>query len=205
VINHATNDIPNVGNNLKLPLKKFLSSFYEVNDKILEEYLSHWSEYSVPKKTIITEPGEIEHYMYFVENGTQKSYYLNEGKEHVMFFAYNSSFSGIVESFLTQTPSKYFLETITDSKFLRLPYEKHNQLIKEHREIETLFRKITEHFLIIVVEKLQQLMTFNTETRFKNFMKSDSHMLNMIPQKDIASYLRMDPTNFSKLINTVKI
>ena len=186
-------------------MKKFLSSFYEVNDKILEEYISHWSEYSAPKKTIITESGKIEHYLYFVKNGIQKSYYLNEGKEHVMFFACNPSFSGIVESFLTQTPSNYFLETITDSTFLRISYEKHNQLIKENREIETLFRKITERFLITVVEKLQQLMTFNTETRFKNFMKSDSHLINTIPQKDIASYLRIDPTNFSKLINTVKI
>jgi CRP-like cAMP-binding protein len=186
-------------------LKKFLSSFHEVNDIILEEYLSHWSECSISKKKIMTEPGEIEHYMYFVKNGIQKSYYLNEGKEHVMFFSCSPSFSGIVESFLTQTPSNYFLETITDSKFLRISYEKHNQLIKENREIETLFRKITEHFLIIVVKKLQQLMTFNTETRFKNFMKSDSHLINMIPQKDIASYLRIDSTNFSKLINTVKI
>jgi CRP-like cAMP-binding protein len=189
----------------KLTLKKFLSTFYGVNEKILEEYLSHWSKYSVSKKTIITKSGEIENYMYFVEKGVQKSYYLNEEKEHVMFFASNPSFSGIVESFLTQTPSNYFLETITDSKFLRLSFEKHNQLIKEHPEIETLFRKVTEYFLIIVVEKLQQLMTFNTETRFKNFMKNDSHMINMIPQKDIASYLRIDPTNFSKLINTVKI
>jgi CRP-like cAMP-binding protein len=186
-------------------LKNFLTTFSEVNEKTLEEYLSHWSEYSVPKKNIITKPGEIENYMYFVENGIQKSYYLNDGKEHVMFFASNPSFSGIVESFLTQTPSNYFLETITDSKFLRLSFEKHNQLIKKHPEIETLFRKITEHFLIIVVEKLQQLMTYNTETRFKNFMKNDSHMLNMVPQKDIASYLRIDHTNFSKLINTIKI
>lgn len=186
-------------------MKKFLSNIYQINGEILDEYLSHWSEYSAPKKTIITESGKIEHYIYFVKNGVQKSYYLNEGKEHVMFFAYNPSFSGVVESFLTQTPSKYFLKTITESTFLRLSYEKHNQLIKEHPEIETLFRKITEHFLIIVVEKLQQLMTFNTETRFKNFMKNDSHLLNIIPQKDIASYLRIDPTNFSKLINTVKI
>jgi CRP-like cAMP-binding protein len=205
VFKSLTINIFSVRTNKKLLMKKFLSSFYEVNDKILEEYISHWSEYSAPKKTIITESGKIERYMYFVESGIQKSYYLNEGKEHVMFFAYKPSFSGIVESFLTQTHSKYSLETITDSKFLRLSYEKHNELIKEHREIETLFRKITEHFLIIVVDKLQQLMTFNTEIRFKNFIKSDSHMLNMVPQKDIASYLRIDPTNFSKLINTIKI
>jgi CRP-like cAMP-binding protein len=186
-------------------LKKFLSDIFQVNDKILDEYLSHWSEYSIAKKTIITESGKTERYMYFVEEGIQKSYYLNEGKQHIMFFAYNPSFSGIMESFLTQTPSQYYLETITDSKLLRLSYEKHKQLIQEHREVETLFRKITEQFLLGIIERHHQLMAFNTETRFRNFVKRSPHLLNMIPQKDIASYLRIDPTNFSKFINTIKL
>ncbi len=186
-------------------MKYFLSNIYKVNDKILDEYLSHWSEHSIPKKTIITEFGRTERYIYYVVEGIQKSYYLNEEKQHIMFFAYNPSFSGIIESFLTQTPSKYYLETITDSKLLRLPYEKHKQLIQEHRELETLFRKITEQFLLGIIERHHQLMAFNTESRFKKFVKRSPHLLNMIPQKDIASYLRIDPTNFSKLINTIKI
>jgi len=186
-------------------LKKFLSDVYEVDDELLDEYLSHWSEYSIPKKTIITESGKTERYIYFVKEGIQKSYYLNEGKQHIMFFAYNPSFSGVIESFLTQTPSKYYLETITDNKLLRLPYEKHKQLIEEHRELETLFRKITEQFLLGIIERHHQLMAFSTETRFRDLVKRSPHLLNMVPQKDIASYLRIDPTNFSKLINTIKI
>ncbi|WP_222611742.1 Crp/Fnr family transcriptional regulator [Seonamhaeicola algicola] len=127
-------------------MKKYLSSFYNISEEILKEYISHWSEYSVRKKSIITECDRTEQYLYFVKDGIQKSYYLNEGKQHVMFFAYTPSFSGIVESFLTQTPSKYYLETITDSTFLRIPYTKHSQLIERHRELETLFRIITEQF-----------------------------------------------------------
>ena len=185
-------------------MKKYLSSFYNISEEILEEYISHWSEYSVPRKSIITECNKTERYIYFVEEGIQKSYYLNEGKEHIMFFAYNPSFSGVIESFLTQTPSRYYLETITDSKLLRLSYKKHSELIQENRELETLFRKITEQFLLGIIERHHHLMAFNTETRFKKFIKRSPHLLNMIPQKDIASYLRIDPTNFSKLINTIK-
>lgn len=186
-------------------MKKFLSDIYEVKNEILEEYLSHWSEYSASKKTIITESGKTERYIYFVQEGIQKSYYLNEVKQHVMFFAYAPSFSGIIESFLTQKPSKYYLEAITDSKFLCISYEKHNQLIQEHQELETLFRKITEYFLLGIIERHHELMAFNVETRFKKFANRSPHLLNMIPQKDIASYLRIDPTNFSKLINKITI
>lgn len=186
-------------------MKDFLSEIHKTSDEILDEYISHWTQYSAPKKTIITEAGKTERYLYFVEEGIQKSYYLNDGKQHVMFFAYSPSFSGIVESFLTQSPSKYYLETITDSRFLRIPYSKHLLLTQEHRELETLFRKITESFLLGIIERHHELMAFNVETRFRNFVSRSAHLLNMVPQKDISSYLRIDSTNFSKLMNSINI
>ena len=101
-------------------MKEFLSKIHPVDESILEEYISHWKEYAVPKKTIMTAPGETERYWYYVIDGIQKSYYLTEGKQHVIAFTYPPSFSGIPESFFSQTPSKYFLETISDSRFLRI-------------------------------------------------------------------------------------
>ncbi|MCR9286335.1 MAG: Crp/Fnr family transcriptional regulator [Bacteroidetes bacterium] len=186
-------------------MKTFLSKIHKVNNHILDEYISHWSEYAVPKKSIMTAEGETERFIYYVLKGIQKSYYLNEGKQHIIAFAYPPSFSGVPESFFTQTPSKYFLETITDSKFLRLSFEKHQQLMQEHREIETLFRKTTELFLMGVIQRQHELMAFDIETRFKTFVKRSPHLLNMVSQKDLASYLRMDSTNFSKLINKIPI
>ena len=36
-------------------------------------------------------------------------------------------------------------------------------------------------------------------------MKNSPHLLNHVPQKDIANYLKIDPMNFSKLINRIRI
>jgi CRP-like cAMP-binding protein len=143
--------------------------------------------------------------MYFVLEGSQKSYYLNEGKQHIIAFTYPPSFSGIPESFLTQTPSKYFLETITDSAFLRISFEKHQQWMRDHREIETLFRKITEQFLIGLVQRHYELMAFDIKERFTAFARRSPHLFQLVSHKDLASYLRIDPTNFSKLYNSIKI
>ena len=187
-------------------MKAYLSKFFPVKDIILEEYIAHWKPYQLPRKAIMTEAGQTERYIYFVLEGIQKSYFLdNKEKEHVTFFAYAPSFSGVMESFFTQTPSNYFLETITDSQFLRLPYLKHQELMSQEREIETLFRKITETFLLGVIQRHHQLMAFNMETRFRAFVKRSPHLLNMVSQKDIASYLRIDASNFSKLMNRIPI
>lgn len=186
-------------------MKDFLLNIHKIKNEVLNEYISHWNEISVPKKTTMTAQGEIQKYLYFVIDGVQKSYYLKDNKEHIISFSFAPSFSTIPESFLTQTPSKCYLETITDSCFLRISYKKHQQLMLEYREIETLFRKITEFFLIEMVERHYQLMSHDIESRFVLLTKKYPFLINMVSNKDLASYLRIDPTNFSKLLNSVKI
>lgn len=185
-------------------VKNFFLRFHPVRVPVLDDYLSFWQQYEVPRKTIMTAAGQTEKYIYFVLEGIQKSYYLNNGKEHVIAFTYPPSLSGIPESFLSQTPSAYFLQAITDSKFLRISHERHELLMREHRDIETLFRKATEVVLIGFIHRYYELMAFDIETRFRTFVQRSPHLLNKIPHKDLASYLRIDSTNFSKLLSSVR-
>ncbi len=186
-------------------LKSYLKAFHDIDDAILDNYISLWQAYNVSKRQTMTVPGQTEKYFYFVLNGVQKSYYLSKKREHIIAFAYPPSFSGIPESFLTQTPSRYYLETISKSEFLRISYTQHHKFMMEHRAIETLFRKITETFLDGVIQRQHEIMALNMEDRFKVFVNRSAHLLQIIPQKDIASYLNIDPTNFSKLINRIRI
>jgi len=182
-------------------MKDFLSKIHNVENHILDEYISHWEEYNVAKKTIMIQPGKTERYLYYVISGIQKAYYLKDDKQHIIIFSYPPSFCGVPESFLSQTPSKYFLETITDSKFLRISFEKHQELMEKYRSIETMFRKSVEMLLIGVLQRYYELMAFDMQTRFNSFSTRSPHLFQILSQKDISSYLKIDPTNFSKLMN----
>ena len=186
-------------------LEFFKSIDPTIDEKILKRYTDNWKEQSFPKKHVITAEGKIQKDIYFVLEGLQKAYHLHDGKEHIMAFTYPPSFSGIPESFFTQSPSKYYLESITKSKVLKISYKKHQELLKEHRPIETLFRIATENMLCGLVQRHYELMAFDIETRFKNFIQRSPQLLNKIPHKDLASYLRIDASNFSKLLRKVKI
>lgn len=187
-------------------IKSFLNGISPTPDDVLTEYLSHWQEYTCARKTTLTAAGEVERWMYFVLEGVQKSYYITQdGKTHVMAFTYPPSMSGIPESFFTQTPARYYLESITESRFLRISFDKHQELMQEHRPLETLFRKGTEFLLKGVLERHYELMAYSMEERFTSFVKRSPHLLNLVPHKDLASYLRIDPTNFSKLLGSVKL
>ncbi|MGB3849503.1 MAG: Crp/Fnr family transcriptional regulator [Tunicatimonas sp.] len=186
-------------------MKEFLNQIHPVDDATLEAYLAYWKPCRVPKKTVMTAEGETERYMYYVREGIQKAFCLERSKEHIVAFTYPPSFSGVLDSFLTQLPSTYYLETITNSQFMRLSYEKHQQLIEKHRPIETLFRKATEAFSVGMMQRYKELMAFDIETRFRTFAARSPHLLNMVSQKDLASYLRIDATNLSKLLGRLKI
>ena len=186
-------------------IKEYLQAIHPVEDGLLEAYLDLWEHFELGRKEVMTAEGQVEKYMYFVREGLQRSYYLNEGKEHVIAFTYPPSFSGVPDSFNLQRPSKVYLETITPSKFIRIHYHQHMNMVEEHRPLETLYRKFSEVVMAGLLDRYNELMAFDIETRFRNFIQRSPHLLNQIPYKDLASYLRIDATNFSKLLAKVKV
>ena len=66
-------------------------------------------------------------------------------------------------------------------------------------------RKATEKVLTGLIQRHYELLALSMEERFKALMQRSPHLLNMVPQKYLASYLGIDSTNFSKLLGKVKI
>ncbi len=186
-------------------MKEFLKAIHPVSDELLDEYLSHWKPFTADKDVLLTQNGDTEKYLYYVLEGIQKSYYLQDGKEHIIAFTYAPSFSGIPESFMLQKPSQYNLKTITKSSFLRISYTSQQKLLAENPPLETLFRKGTEVLLAQTLQRYYELMAYDIEKRFTLFCKRSPHMLQLVSNKDIASYLNINVNNFSKLLNSVKI
>lgn len=182
-------------------IKLMLNQIHKVDPILLEYFISQFEPVSYSSKSIITAAGNTERYTYFVLDGIQKSYFLNDKKEYIVAFTYAPSFSGIPESFFAQKPSSYYLSTITESSLLRLSFERLQLIMEEHRDIETLYRKATELFVVGFTQRYQELMVLDIESRFRAFMQRSSHLINKIPRKDIASYLNIAPPNLSKLLN----
>jgi CRP-like cAMP-binding protein len=186
-------------------LKNYISRIHKIPDELLDEFISLWNLKQGGRKEIITHEGVTERYLYFTTKGFQKAYYIKENKEFIIAFTYPFAFTCIPESFLTQKQSKYSFECITDSEFLRISHHDFINLVEKHHEIETLLRKTLIGTLGGVVNRYHRILTLTMEERFRDFMKNSPQLINQIPHKEIASYLKIDPTNFSKLLNTIKI
>lgn len=154
----------------------------------------------------MTHAGEVERYLYFVLEGAQRAYYVTEaGKEQTVVFTYPFSFSGVADAFLLQTPALYFMETLTASVFLRCRHDRLREVMEEHREVERLVSLATALALHGALERQIELSCYTAEEKFRTLLKRSPHLLQHIPHKYLANYLGMDPTNFSKLLASVRL
>ena len=171
-----------------------------------EAFASIWQPCNCKRKTVLTAAGETERYLYFVLDGVQRSFYVEEsGKEATIVFTYPPSFSGVADSFLTQTPSLYFFETLTASHFLRTTHTQLLQLMQQYPVIQTLVLKATAFALKGVLQRQIDIQCFTAEEKFKALLGRSPHLLQLIPHKYLASYIGMDVATFSKLMNSVPI
>jgi CRP-like cAMP-binding protein len=92
------------------------------------------------------------------------------GRKQTIVFTYPPSFSGVADSFLTQTPSKYFLETLTSSSFLRISYQKLNELMNEFPVIQRMVLQLSAVALKGVLERQIELQCFSAEEKFKTLL-----------------------------------
>lgn len=186
-------------------LAMVLRAIHPLPPAATEALLEGWEPLPFKRNALITQAGQTQRDMLFIVEGLQRSYYLKDGKEHVIAFTYPPSFSGIPESFLTQQPSRYFLQAVTDGLMLRLPWERLDAVCQSHPEVERLLRHATAQVLGGLVQRHYELLAFSIEERFTAFMERSAHLINLVPHKHLASYLGMDATNFSKLLNSRRL
>jgi CRP-like cAMP-binding protein len=117
-------------------LEQFISPVYPLSKTEMEKFLAVWIPADAKRKTILSRAGEIERNLYFITEGIQRVYYFDEqDREATIVFTYPPSFGGVADSFLTQTPSRFFAETLTPSSFLKTSFQQVDELMQQHHNI----------------------------------------------------------------------
>jgi len=182
-----------------------MNRFYTLEDDEWKMFEAIWKPVEIKKGVILTRRGEVEQNMYFVQQGVLRGFYKDEKTDFTGGFSYEGDFSGIPDSFLNQTPSMYFLETLTPCKVLKTKFTQLKMLYKSSIEFERFGRIVAEKMLLGLNARFVELQCYSAEERFKIFLNRSPHLLQKIPQKYLASYLSMTPETFSRLIRNVKL
>ena len=99
-------------------LKRYLQSICFLPDSDWEILSAKLHRREMKKKHLLLKPGEVEHYLSFLETGIVRYWIPGKDREITFEIAFENSFATAYDSFLTRLPSNYFAETI--AYFLQL-------------------------------------------------------------------------------------
>ncbi len=181
-------------------IRNYIETITEVNDKDWQFFSSKLKKIQFQKKTIITEIGQTENYISFIEKGIIRLLIPKKEDEEITFgFSFENEFISAYDSFLTQTPSLYQLETLTDTILLSITYSDLQLVYKQTKIGNLIGRLVAERLFLIKSKRAQSLLNDAAEKRYLNLFIERPNLIKEIPLKYIASYIGVTPQSLSRI------
>ena len=154
---------------------------------------------TLERNELLSDIGQIERHLYWVLEGTIKICYLVDGEEICAGFCYPNTLVCSYPSFVSEKPAEYCIQAITPCRLIGISRQHFYAAIEENIKLERAWRKMTEQALLGKIEREVDLISFSPEERFVRLWERSPHLFQLVPQKYIASYLRMTPETFSRI------
>lgn len=158
-----------------------------------------WRERAFTKGAFITRVGGVERWFNIVRTGVQRMSFPHDGEDVCVGFSYDGSWCGAFDSFVTGTPSRFDVRAVTDSVLVGIEHSALQDLYRELPVMERFGRRILEEVVVGRATREIEQLSLSAEERYDRLVKRSPRLLQLVPQKDIASYLRMTPETFSRL------
>ena len=180
--------------------QNYFGKYITLSVEALQFLSEHFHPRHYQNRELLVEAGSVANYFYLVEEGVQAIYMITDkGEKAIAGFSYQGEQSGVFDSFITQRPSKLFLEALTPSKLLAINKKDFDLLFAQFPEFYQWEAKFLEQILFGRLTRESELLTMTAKERFDAFTKRCPPELLNIPQKYLASYLNMKPETFSRL------
>ncbi|MCB9184114.1 MAG: Crp/Fnr family transcriptional regulator [Flavobacteriales bacterium] len=164
-----------------------------------ERIAPRWAEHAFSKGAAVCAVGQVEERFYIVKSGVQRLSFPHDGQDVCVGFAYDGSWCGEYASFISRRPARFDVVALTDSVLVGIGHDDLQRLYAEVPVMERFGRLIMEELLLGRATREIEQMSLSAEERYDRLMARSPHLLQLVPQKDIASYLRMTPETFSRL------
>lgn len=176
-----------------------LQSFANISDKDSAYFTSKLKKVELQKKEILLTKGTIENYLSFVEEGTLRLFIPKIENDVTFGFVFKNSFVSAYDSFLTQTPSEYSIETLTPTILWRLSFEDLEDIYQNTIIGNEIGRKNAESLFLLKSKRELSLLNNTPEERYLNLFHERPELIKQIPLKYIASYIGVTPQALSRI------
>ena len=186
---------------MKEKLKAYIEQIAEIDAADWELFSSYLVKREFSKKTKFLNLGETENYISFVESGIVRLFIPKEDeeKEITFGFCFEGEFVSAYDSFLTQTPSLYELETLTPTVMWSISYADLQKVYATTQIGNLIGRFSSERLFLIKSKREQSLLNDSAEERYLKLFKERPVLIKDMPLKYVASYIGVTPQALSRI------
>lgn len=158
-------------------------------------------ERQIAAKTILLNEGEISTYAHVIKKGCLREWFNKDGKEITFQFFFEGQAVASIDSFLSNQPSLYTIESIEPSiiySISKVKFEEINQLFPEFKEkFQELMYQRFKSYANLFLSRIKD----SPKERYEDLIQNNPQIIKRVPQHYIASYLGITPTSLSRIRN----
>lgn len=153
----------------------------------------------ISRKEYLKVKGTTDTNLYFIVSGSLRIYVLDESEENIIRFGYKNNFIVALDSFISEKPSDLFIQAIKRSELKVIKKSTFMNLVESSMENTKIWYKILENLIFQQLERERDILTSSPLERYKRVLARSPQLFQEIPNKYIASYLRMTPETLSRI------
>lgn len=177
---------------------ELLNSIFRLSDG-LSDYLQSVITYrSVKKREILLRPGEVARYVYWLEKGFLRGYYIKDEEEVSSWFYGENSLVTSVSSFFRHAPSFEYIVALEDCELLAMTFEDFQAGRRAFMEYNYVSFEVLAGYYMQSEERLVSLRRASAAEKIKYIMDRHPDWMQRVPKKYIASYLDLAPEALSR-------
>lgn len=153
----------------------------------------------VEKGGLLEQEGMVCNHLYFITEGSARSFYTRENKDITVSFSLEGEFLTAMHSFISRKASYENIEAMEKTKVARIKYESLMGLFEKHRDLERTYRLILEQYYITLEERLIFTKFKSARDRYLDLMEYRPKIIQRASVGQIASYLDMSIETLSRI------
>ena len=147
----------------------------------------------------LAQEGTTDTNLYYVVDGSFRLYVSLESQEQNIRFAYKDTFFGVLDTFLTDKPTKFNIQALKKSTVKFLTKKTFQTMIEAHPTLRLHWEQVMATIIEQQLEREIDLLLQSPFERYQRVLNRSPRVFQEIPHKHIANYLRMTPETLSRL------
>ena len=182
------------------PISEQLKHVYNVSEKDLIQLNQLFETIHVKKNEHLYRTGEIVRYVYFVEKGCLRQYYINNnGEERTIYFKTENGWCSELVSFLDNKPTELCVQALEESILQRINQKNWVYAVTHIQPFTMGFIRAQQDTNYMLKKRLAEATVETPEEKYLRFVKEEPELLQRIPLYHIAAYLSMTPETLSRI------